>query len=96
MTDMPPAEAGATDNRLSLNPNAWGDEVKNWEDGKTYTITLTITQDSPGEYTVTDVKPAGGREEGEGETGEETTPPDSRDSGYPNPAVARMMRGTKR
>jgi hypothetical protein len=50
------SEPGAVDNRLSLNPDMFP-EIKDWEDGKSYDITVgstktTMTQISPGEFEV--------------------------------------------
>lgn len=56
--DIPDAgtgeEAGALDNRLSLNPNdpMWKDKVGEWEDGQEYNVTLKVRQISPGEFEV--------------------------------------------
>lgn len=61
-------EPGAVDNRLSLDPSdeRWKGYVDAWEDGKDYTVTMTVNQISPGEYEVTeieDAKPAEADEE---------------------------------
>lgn len=53
-TDATMDEAGAQDNRMSLDPSnpQWKDTVGSWEDGKTYTMTVTLRQISPGEFEV--------------------------------------------
>lgn len=63
-------EPGAEDNQLYLNPNDPAFEfTRSWEDGKSYTLTdVRITQVSPGVFTVTSAKSAGGETaESEGE-----------------------------
>lgn len=101
-TITPQAEAGATDNRMSLDPNdpQWGPLMESWKDGEEYTLTsVRVRQESPGEFTVLSAQVGG-----EGET--EEPEPERTGSmgmaadegmmgggGYRNPAVARMLRG---
>jgi hypothetical protein len=53
-------EPGAVSNRLSLDPNdsRWSDTLGKWDDGETYTVTVTMRQMSPGEFEVTALKSA--------------------------------------
>lgn len=77
-------DPGAVDNRLSLDPNdaRWKDMLAEWEDGQEYTVTLTITQLSPGEFEVSRVS-------GEGESpAEEATP---KEEPEPTPMKGRGM-----
>jgi len=92
-------EAGASDNRLSLNPSQFP-ITEDWQDGQTYTVTLKVEQVSPGEFEVLSAdspgaeKPAepGMTEQPEGEPVEE----EKEAAGPPNPAVRRMMQGIGR
>lgn len=87
-------EAGASDNRLSINPNDFDGIAKTWEDGKEYTLEIRVVQESPGEFTVTDLKETGAGEEAV-ETPEaepaEGEPAAPAGPAYGNPAVAKMM-----
>lgn len=97
MSGSPTDEAGANDNLLQLNPSDpnFTDIVGDWQDGEEYTITLRVTQVSPGMYTPTKAvsgEPAGdeqaqaaapGSDEGEGDE----QPMSS------NPAVDKLLRG---
>lgn len=98
-------EPGASDNRLSLSI---GDNpfLKSLEDGNEYDLVVKVRQASPGEFVVIKASPASGggeaEEEGEGEEmmseggkGESEPAADSGEADYPNPAVARMMRGKR-
>lgn len=94
-------EAGATDNRLSLDPNdpRWKEAMDKWEDGGDYWLErVGVHQVSPGEFTVTDAKvgETGTEEEGQQETPEPEESPTTglmgkAAPGSPNPAVNRMM-----
>ncbi len=87
-------EAGSTDNRLSLSPGEFP-QIKDWEDGSKYTVTLTVVQQSPGEFDVVSVDTAGEAEAEEAapEAQAEPAGEGEGEGGYPNPAVRRMMRG---
>lgn len=111
-TDMQD-QAGAADNRLSINPNddRWADVLAAWKDGQTYSVQLDISQVSPGEFEVTGLQEAGGGEAeagAEAETPAETTAEGGveesgqgggagamEESGYPNPAVRKMMKNQR-
>jgi hypothetical protein len=102
-TGMASGEPGASDNRLSLDPNdeAFG-FTKDWEDGNNYRLTVEVTQVSPGEFEVTGASEAP-KEEGEeampdkegamGEAGEspELDRSTTGGDGYRNPAIAKIM-----
>lgn len=88
-------EEGSTDNRLVWSPGEFP-ETQDWEDGQTYTVTLTIKQTSPGAAEVLSMETEGAGEEGPvaSEDAGMTEPTDSTD--YPeNPAVGRLMRSRK-
>jgi hypothetical protein len=96
------AEIGESDNRLSLDPNDPAfDFTKEWEDGRNYTVKLSIAQVSPGEYEVLSGEdmtgPAENVPEGRrgamgvaGPTEEPDTSPTG-GTGYRNPAIAKLM-----
>lgn len=96
-SSMMQAEPGAGDNRLSLSPNDPAfDFVKAWEDGKSYTLTVTVTQVSPGEFEVVSAKPGPEPEEGIGEESTEGGEAEATESeGYRNPAIAKLMASEK-
>lgn len=92
-------EAGAVDNRLSLNPNEepWASKIKNWKDGERYKLSdlgnADILQISPGEFEVVkgeDSEVAGAKEP----TGDDAAT--EKPASYDNPAIAKMMAGPKR
>lgn len=93
--DASGTDPGSVDNRLSLDPNnpEWTDLIADWEDGKDYTVNVTITQLSPGEFEVKNVT----EDHEEDEThAEDATQADSSEgeSGMmkkPNRAVKSMM-----
>lgn len=101
---MPMDEQGASDNRMSLNPNTFLDgEMANWEDNTMYVLDgVQVRQISPGEFEIvgvtsgkaqTDEAEQPAEEMGEG-TGEEAgggMPEQGGEASYPNPAVAKMM-----
>lgn len=95
---LPYDEAGATDNRLSLNPGQF-DFTKDWEDGSTYTITAKVRQISPGEFEVVEAEAQGSPPPGEKEepgmeeqaSGEQQESAGESPGNYPNPAVAKAM-----
>ena len=98
-------EPGSTDNRLTLDPSAFGGFAQDWEDGQEYSMTVRVRQVSPGEFEVIDAKGSQADSEESGEppmqgTEEETPAGENMDAKgrgtYPNPAVARMMSGPKR
>jgi len=88
------SDPGAVDNRLSLDPNNvdWADEIADWEDGSEYTLTIKVTQISPGEFEVNEVTP-------EAESESEDTAPEEEEEpmmkgktgGKVNKAVRNMM-----
>lgn len=87
-------EPGAVDNRLSLNPSdpKWKDKIDGWEDGQKYSITVSVTQISPGEFEVDEMPEGKPSEEGAGdetagaeEEAETTHSPDG------NPAMKKLM-----
>ncbi len=83
-------EAGAVENRLSLDPSAFP-FTQDWEDGKSYPATIdgnavTLTQISPGEFEVSEGE---SKAEDTGEVEETETPAPKGKS--KNPAVAAMM-----
>ena len=94
-------EAGATDNRLSLDPNdpQWKEAMDSWEDGGTYTLKeVQVRQVSPGEFQVlgAEVGETGMEEEGQQEAPEPEESPTTglmgkAAPGSPNPAVNRLM-----
>lgn len=93
-------EAGASDNRLELNPNE--EAVKDMKNGETRRLSMDVTQVESGSYTCAEIEKCGAEEEKE-EPGTEVQPEaepnevdkESADE-YPNPAVAKMMAGEKR
>lgn len=88
------AEIGESDNRLSLDPNDSAfDFVKEWEDGRNYTVKLTITQVSPGEYEVLSGEDMTGPAEKvpEGRRGAMGVAGPTKGSGYRNPAIAKLV-----
>ncbi len=88
-------EPGSVDNRLSLSPGEFP-QIKQWQDGSQYKLTLTVVQQSPGEFNVVSIDTAGEAEgeEAAPETAETGEPAgEGEEGGYPNPAVRRMMRG---
>jgi hypothetical protein len=89
-------EPGSVENRLSLDPNndSWKDTVGEWEDGKTYSLTVKVTQISPGEFEVLEATPEAEPNDNAGE--EQTEPAPSKSGGYPNPAVENLMASAKR
>lgn len=87
-------EAGAVDNRLTLNPNdpLWADTIKDWKDGERYGLAelgnVDLLQISPGEFEVV--------KSDEPQGAAETNDAAAADAGasapaYGNPAVAKMM-----
>lgn len=92
----------SSENSLSLNPNDF-QQVADWEDGQTYSVTLKVKQSAPGEFEVLDVTQAeaeGADESGTGDEaeagaddggGEGEAPPAKAKGRYSNPAVAQMM-----
>lgn len=96
MNGMMSEEAGASDNRLSLNPSEFP-FTENWQDGQKYRVTLDIEQVSPGEFTVIKGEEAGGASEEAAEPGTTEQPAEEaneaeKPAAYPNPAVDKMMR----
>jgi hypothetical protein len=90
-------EPGAGDNRFTCNPNDPAFEpMKELEDGKQYRICMLATQSSAGELVVDSVEsaepPGEGDMEGE-DMGEETGAMGRAKDKYPNPAVAKMVKG---
>lgn len=88
-------EAGSTDNRLSLSPGEFP-EIKDWQDGTKYRLTLEVVQQSSGEFDVVSVEDARESEATEAApAGEAEAEPGEAEAqgGYPNPAVRRMMSG---
>lgn len=84
-------EAGASDNRLSIDPSAFNGVAKDWEDGKTYDVTLKVTQVSPGEFTVDDLQASAAEESGESNT-DQTASDTGEAEAYPaNRAVSKLM-----
>lgn len=83
-------EAGAVDNRLSLDPNSdqWP-EVGEWKDGETYTFTnVKVRQVSPGEFEVIEATPEEGPTDEEGGEAEpEPAAKATKRGGYSNPAI---------
>jgi len=81
-------DPGAVDNRLSLDPgNAqWSEQISDWVDGNTYTITAKVVQISPGEFEVTSIEAEDSEEETESEDESEPMM-----AGKPNKAVRGMM-----
>jgi len=101
MGGMGQDEAGSSDNRLTLDPSAFGGFAKDWEDGTSYGLSIKVQQTAPGEFIVTDAKEDESPVEDGTESGEEGMPAGANASAkgagsYPNPAVDRMMRGMKR
>lgn len=88
-------EPGSIDNRLSLNPSdpKWQDKIDSWQDGEKYTITVNVTQLSPGEYEVEDVTEAKDTEsEGAGdETMGAEEDAETMNSTDGNPAMKKLM-----
>jgi hypothetical protein len=62
----PQDEPGADDNRLSLDPSKF-EAINDWEDGETYTFTVTARQVAPGEFIVENVEPHDEEETPKGE-----------------------------
>lgn len=94
---LPYNEPGATDNRLSLNPSQF-EGMADWQDGETYEMTVRVRQVSQGEFEVLDATPSEaepeeepGMKEPQASENEGAEP----ESNYPNPAVAKMMKGRK-
>lgn len=88
-------DAQTIDNRLSLDPSddRWKGYVDEWQDGETYTVTLKVSQISPGEFEVmemTDGKAADEAKPGEGAAGGEPMGEMSMDTD--NPAVKNLMK----
>lgn len=91
MTD-PDAEAGAIENRLSLNPNdPQNSAVKDWQDGQRYNVSGEVEQISPGEFKVLSITGERSAESPPVPPEEEEMPPSSGGDRYPNPAVSRLM-----
>lgn len=96
-TQIAAGEGGGQDNRLTINPNDFGGFAAEWEDGQTYQILVTVTQNSPGDFEVTDaVDKTGSAEETlpkEPEPGAEPAPQGEAlgGAGYSNPAVSKLM-----
>lgn len=88
-------EAGASDNRLSLNPDQF-EVTKDWEDGNTYNLALKVRQISPGEFEVIEATAAGEKPEEPGTEEQPQAQPNNEDieqpGNYPNPAVSKMMK----
>lgn len=92
-------EVGATDNRLSLNPNQF-EGMKDWTDGEEYTMTVKVRQVAAGEFQVLDAQPQPAEENPEPGTEQqpEAEPTENeKEAGGPpsNPAVRSMMAGKK-
>jgi hypothetical protein len=87
------SDPGAVDNRLSLDPNNvdWADAIADWEDGSEYTLTVKVTQISPGEFEVNEVTPKAEEEDDATEEQEEPMMK-GKTSGKVNKAVRNMMR----
>lgn len=100
-------EPGASDNRLSLDPNdPTFDFTKDWEDGEIHVLTnVRVTQISPGEFEVMGAE--AGEEDAEGapeeakgamgvaqDEGEPETEPTG-GTGTRNPVLAKLMAGEK-
>lgn len=88
-------EAGASDDRLELNPNT--EAIADMKDGETRRVSMEITQVAAGSYTVANVQTVGETEETP-EPGTEQQPEAPPNQGammpeteYPNPAVRKMM-----
>jgi len=77
-TQSPADEAGASDNRLSLDPSdpRWKDILDKWQDGQSYEATIKINQVSPGEYEVEALQ-------SESETPAESGPGDEQEAAAP-------------
>ena len=89
------SDPGAVDNRLSLDPNNpdWADAIADWEDGSEYTLTVKVTQISPGEFEVSEVTPEAESESEDAEPEEEEEPMmKGKAGGKVNKAVRNMMR----
>ena len=84
-------EAGASDNRLSLSV---GDNpaVKDWEDGKQYKVSMTVRQQTPGEFIVVGAVEGEPADSEEGEKPEAPAPDGTSNPGATgNPAVDKLM-----
>jgi len=96
-------EAGASDNRLSLDLNDSAfDFTKDWADGQDYTLSnVRVRQLSPGEFEVISAEAGGAAEEeapderrgSMGEAAEEAEPNTAATggAGFRNPAIANIM-----
>jgi len=90
-----PQDPGTIDNRLSLDPSddRWKGYVDEWEDGKSYSVTMKVTQISPGEFSVEeieDAKPADAAEETK--PGDDDNAPTEISTTSDNPAVQNLMK----
>jgi len=85
-------EPGAVSNRLSLDPNdtRWSDTLGKWDDGQTYTVTVTMRQMSPGEFEVTDLKSAAAPDDESAETDDTADTAPAPAASSDNPAIANL------
>jgi hypothetical protein len=90
------AEPGAIDNRLSLDPSddRWKGYVDEWKDGKSYTVTMKVSQISPGEFEVEEITEAAPADEAEPKPGEGEgdAPAPEISTTSDNPAVQNLMK----
>ena len=97
----PGDEAGAEDNRISVNPNdpQWKDDIGSWKDGSEYPIpTGTMKQISPGEFAIVKASFKAAPVEEETPTEEaapteeaEPSPGEAENMGSMSPAAAAVM-----
>jgi hypothetical protein len=93
-------DPGEIENRLSLNPSNpdWKNFLGEWSDGEEYTLTVKVTQISPGEFQVTEATPKDSPAQEKNEQPGSTDEPEggTDENGYApgtNPAVVKMARG---
>lgn len=86
-------DPGESENRLSLNPNdeRWAEALETWEDGGQYTVTLTISQISPGEFDVIDADVRESEAAAEKAPKTEKAQADKAVKGLTNPAVIALL-----
>lgn len=99
--NMPNSEAGATDNRMYLDPNdpQWADVIDGWEDGSEYTFKkVRVRQESQGQFTILSAEAGEVAEQEVEEAGEGATAETPRTGamgraggGYTNPSVEKML-----
>lgn len=97
-------QAGELDNRLDLSVGEFPD-IKDWEDGKRYRVTMDIEQVSPGKFEALRMLKGDEINADETESSDETPSAKSEQASadqtqdespqYGNPAVADLMRGMR-